>query len=41
VSHFFIEENKPATFRYPVYSFISDWLMFKDIVLGRHDVFVV
>ena len=27
VSHFFIEKNKPATFKYPLYSFIGDWAM--------------
>ncbi|MCW8090852.1 DUF962 domain-containing protein [Alteromonas sp. ASW11-130] len=35
VGHFFFEKNKPATFRYPLYSFIGDWVMFKDILLGR------
>ena len=34
-SHFFIEKNKPATFKYPLYSFIGDWIMFKDILTGR------
>lgn len=33
--HFFFEKNRPATFRYPLYSFLSDWLMFKDIVVGK------
>lgn len=35
VGHFFYEHNKPATFTYPFYSLISDWLMFKDILIGR------
>ncbi|BCO17582.1 DUF962 domain-containing protein [Alteromonas sp. McT4-15] len=35
VGHFFFEKNKPATFKYPLYSFIGDWVMFKDILLGR------
>lgn len=35
VGHFFFEKNRPATFRYPVYSFLGDWVMFKDIVTGR------
>ena len=33
--HFFFEKNKPATFKYPLYSFISDWRMFADICRGR------
>jgi hypothetical protein len=35
VGHFFFEKNKPATFKYPLYSFIGDWVMFKDILVGR------
>ena len=35
VGHFFFEKNRPATFKYPVYSFLSDWLMYRDILLGR------
>ena len=35
ISHFFIELNKPATFVYPVYSFTSDWIMFKDVIFGK------
>tara|TARA_R110001583_G_scaffold164205_4_gene316704 strand:+ start:432 stop:770 length:339 start_codon:yes stop_codon:yes gene_type:complete len=35
VAHFFIEHNRPATFQYPLYSFIGDWVMFKDFLLGR------
>ena len=27
VGHFFFEHNKPATFKYPLYSFLSDWVM--------------
>merc|ERR1712156_15930 len=30
VSHFCIEKNKPATFKYPLYSFVSDFKMFSD-----------
>ena len=33
--HFVFEKNKPATFRYPFLSFICDFIMFKDILLGR------
>ena len=35
ISHFFVEKNKPATFKYPVYSFFSDWMMFKDALTGK------
>ena len=35
VGHFFFEKNKPATFDYPFYSLLGDWVMFKDILIGR------
>jgi hypothetical protein len=35
IGHFFFEKNRPATFRHPIYSFIGDWVMFKDILSGR------
>ena len=35
-SHYFIEKNKPATFKYPGYSFIGDWVMFSEILRGKH-----
>ena len=35
VGHFFFEKNRPATFRHPLYSFMADWVMFKDILIGR------
>ncbi len=35
VGHVFFEKNKPATFTYPLYSLCSDWVMFKDILLGK------
>jgi hypothetical protein len=35
VGHFFFERNRPATFRHPVYSFMGDWVMFKDILTGK------
>jgi hypothetical protein len=35
VGHFFYEHNKPATFQYPLYSLMGDWLMFKDILTGK------
>ena len=33
--HFFFEKNKPAAFTNPLYAKISDWIMFKDILMGR------
>jgi hypothetical protein len=35
VGHFFFEQNKPATFTYPFYSFASDWVMYKDMLTGK------
>ena len=35
VGHFVFEKNKPATFDYPFYSFISDFVMLKDFLLGK------
>ncbi len=35
IGHFFYEKNKPATFTYPIYSFLSDWIMYKDIIIGK------
>jgi hypothetical protein len=35
VGHFFFEHNRPATFRHPFYSFLGDWVMFKDMLAGR------
>ena len=34
-AHFFFEKNKPATFTYPLYRFIADWVMLKDILTGK------
>jgi hypothetical protein len=35
VGHFFFEHNKPATFTHPFYSLLGDWVMFKDVLVGR------
>ncbi len=35
VGHFVFEKNRPATFEYPFYSFLGDWVMLKDRLLGR------
>jgi len=32
--HFAFEKNKPATFRYPLYSFLGDWKMFWMMLQG-------
>jgi len=39
VGHFFIEKNKPATFKYPFYSFIGDHKMYIEILQGKHKIF--
>lgn len=39
ISHFWLEKNKPATFKYPIYSFACDWIMFKDALFGRVSLF--
>jgi hypothetical protein len=33
--HFGFEKNKPASFKRPLYSFIGDWAMYRDIWLRR------
>lgn len=35
VGHFFFEKNKPATFQYPMFSLISDFKMFFDLIKGK------
>jgi len=35
VGHYFFEHNRPATFTYPFYSFLGDWVMWKDMLSGR------
>ena len=35
VGHFFFEHNRPATFRYPLYSFMGDWRLWWDVLRGR------
>lgn len=32
VGHFLIEKNRPATFSYPLYSFMGDWVMFFEVI---------
>lgn len=35
VGHFGFEKNRPATFKHSLYSFVSDWIMFKDMLTGK------
>ncbi|WP_299443954.1 DUF962 domain-containing protein [uncultured Aquimarina sp.] len=35
VGHAFFEKNKPATFKYPFWSLISDFKLFFEILLGK------
>jgi len=37
VGHFLFEKNRPATFKYPLYSLMGDWVMWKDILTGKID----
>jgi hypothetical protein len=32
--HFFFEKNRPATFKYPLYSLMGDFVMFWQILIG-------
>lgn len=35
IGHFFFEHNRPATFKYPFFSLLGDWVMFRDMLTGR------
>jgi len=35
VGHFVFEKNRPASFKRPLYSFMGDWVMYKDIWTGK------
>jgi hypothetical protein len=35
VGHFAFEKNRPATFKYPAYSFAGDWVMFWQLLTGK------
>jgi len=32
VGHFIFEKNRPATFQYPLYSFMGDWVMLWQVI---------
>lgn len=33
--HYFFEKNRPATFKHPFYSLLGDFIMYRDILVGR------
>jgi hypothetical protein len=35
IGHFVFEKNRPATFTYPLYSLMGDWVMYKDMLTGK------
>ena len=35
IGHFVFEKNKPASFKRPLYSFMGDWVMYKDMWSGK------
>lgn len=35
VGHFFFEHNRPATFKYPIFSFMGDWRLWWEIITGK------
>lgn len=35
VGHFAFEKNRPATFKYPLWSFIGDWVMYWQLLTGK------
>lgn len=37
VSHFLVEKNRPATFKYPLWSFLADQKMFGLMLAGKMD----
>ncbi|MFN7312505.1 MAG: Mpo1-like protein [Bacteroidota bacterium] len=40
VGHFFFEKNKPATFQYPLWSLLSDFRLFFEILTGKQSLMI-
>ena len=38
MGHFFFEHNRPATFKYPLFSFMGDWRMWWDILQRKQSL---
>ncbi|WP_455923827.1 Mpo1-like protein [Pseudomonas putida] len=35
IGHFFFEKNRPATFQHPLYSLMGDFVMYRDMLVGK------
>ena len=35
IGHYFFEKNKPSTFKYPLFSLASDFILFWDLMSGK------
>lgn len=35
LSHYLVEKNRPASFKHPFYSFVSDWRMWWEMLTGK------
>ena len=35
IGHFFFEQNRPASFAQPLYSFRADWVMYWQMLTGK------
>jgi hypothetical protein len=35
LGHFMFEKNRPATFAHPLYSLLADFVLFRDMLIGR------
>lgn len=35
IGHFVFEKNKPASFKRPLFSFRGDWVMWRDMLMGK------